>query len=180
MKKTAVFLYPQFSEYELSVALSVLMQGSKPVLTVGMTNQPIRGESGLTCIPDTTIYDVSINEVDSLLLPGCLDIGALAEEQEVVDFIRRITKADTIIASISSSPYLLAKAGILKGKKYTVGLPKDKIWEIGVFETDNYSDDIVVQDGNTITARGRGFIEFGICLGKALHLDFNEDWYRNT
>lgn len=33
MKKTAVLLYPQFSEYELSVALSVLMQGGKSVIT---------------------------------------------------------------------------------------------------------------------------------------------------
>lgn len=28
MKKTAVLLYPQFSEYELSVALSILMQAA--------------------------------------------------------------------------------------------------------------------------------------------------------
>lgn len=35
MNKTAVLLYPQFSEYELSVALSILMQGNKPIVTVG-------------------------------------------------------------------------------------------------------------------------------------------------
>ncbi|MFB7155468.1 hypothetical protein [Lysinibacillus sp. NPDC056232] len=34
MKRTAVLLYPQFSEYELSVALSILMQGNKPIITV--------------------------------------------------------------------------------------------------------------------------------------------------
>ncbi|WP_052410399.1 type 1 glutamine amidotransferase family protein [Paenibacillus durus] len=37
MKKTAVLLYPQFSEYELTVALSILMQGKK--YTVGMTEE---------------------------------------------------------------------------------------------------------------------------------------------
>jgi hypothetical protein len=31
MEKKAVLLYPQFSEYELSVALSILMQGGKPI-----------------------------------------------------------------------------------------------------------------------------------------------------
>gem|GEM_PF-4456080 len=31
MKKTAVLLYPQFSEYEWIVALSIFMQGNKPV-----------------------------------------------------------------------------------------------------------------------------------------------------
>lgn len=44
MKKTAVLLYPQFSEYELSVALSILMQGGKPIITLGVNNEPIRGE----------------------------------------------------------------------------------------------------------------------------------------
>ena len=62
MKKTAVLLYPQFSEYELSVALSILMQGGKPVVTVGINNQPIKGESGLTCLPDTTIDEVNGDE----------------------------------------------------------------------------------------------------------------------
>ena len=68
MKKTAVLLYPQYSEYELSVALSILMQGEKPVITIGLNNLPIRGESGLTCLTDTTIDEVNLEEIDSLLL----------------------------------------------------------------------------------------------------------------
>jgi protein deglycase len=177
MKKTAVLLYPQFSEYELSVALSILMQGNKPIVTVGLNEQPIKGESGLTCFPDTTIHDVCKHEIDSLLIPGCMDIGTLIHEQDLFDFIKYVGSKETIIASISSSPYLLARAGLLKGRKYTIGLPFENLGEIGVFETENYSEKVVVQDGNIITARGRGFIQFGVCLGKALKLDFDENWY---
>lgn len=50
MLKTGVLLYPQFSEYELSVALSVLMQGGKPVTTIGIDLSPVKGESGLTLL----------------------------------------------------------------------------------------------------------------------------------
>ncbi|WP_245827553.1 hypothetical protein [Paenisporosarcina indica] len=46
------------------------------------------------------------------------------------------------------------------------------------FEKENYSDEMVVQDGNIIAARGRGFIRFGIYLGKALNLEFDERWYQ--
>ena len=46
MKKTAVLLYPQFSEYELTVALSILMQGKKQVVTVGLNKQPIKVSPG--------------------------------------------------------------------------------------------------------------------------------------
>ncbi|WP_442600198.1 DJ-1/PfpI family protein [Neobacillus sp. D3-1R] len=177
MKKTAVLLYPQFSEYELSVALSILMQGNKPIVTVGLSKQPIKGESGLTCVADTTIHEINDDEIDSLLLPGCMDIMTLIDEQGLIEFIKKATSEDTIIASISSSPFLLAKAGLLRGKKYTVGLTVEDMEKLGIFEKENYSDDIVVQDGNIITARGRGFIRFGIYLGNALNLEFDKKWF---
>lgn len=181
MKKTAVLLYPQFSEYELSVALSILMQGEKPVVTVGLNRSPIRGESGLTCIADETLDNIDVHEIDSLLMPGCMDIFNLEEEFKYIGFIKRLARQENmIIASISSSPLLLAKAGILKNKKYTVGLLEKAIDESGVFEKENYVDELVVQDGNIITAWGSGFIRFGTYFGKALHLNFSENWYREA
>lgn len=178
MKKTAVFLYPEFSEYELSVALSILMQGNKPVVTVGLNNQSIRGESGLSCVPDKSIDEINTDEIDSLLFPGCMNIMSLKDEERFFAFIKMVSGNDKIIASISSSPFLLAKAGVLNGKKYTVGLTEELRDQLGVFEKENYSADLVVQDGNIITARGRGFIRFGICFGKALNLKFDENWYQ--
>ena len=154
MKKTAVLLYPQFSEYELSVALSVLMQGGKSVVTIGINNEPIRGESGLMCLPDTTIDQVNCDEIDSLLLTGCMDIGALQNEENLFAFIKKMESNVSLIASISSSPFLLAKAGVLKGKKYTIGMTKENREALGIFENEYYSDDLVVQDGKLITARG--------------------------
>ncbi|WP_423410160.1 DJ-1/PfpI family protein [Heyndrickxia sp. MSNUG] len=178
MKKTAVLLYPQFSEYELSVALSVLMQGEKPVITVSLDKSPIKGESGLSCIPDKSFEDLNTDEIDSLLLPGCMDINSLQNKEKYSEFINQASKREWVIASISSSPMLLAEAGVLVGRKYTVGLIKEFMEESGVFEMENYSDELVVQDGNIITARGRGFIRFGCCLGSALGLEFDERWYR--
>jgi protein deglycase len=176
-KKTAIVLYPLFSEYELSVALSILMQGGKEVITVGISHQPIKGESGLTCLPDAAIDEVNIEEIDSLLLPGCMDVGTLINEKRLFDFIQKVTNDQTIIASISSSPFLLAKAGVLKGRKYTVGLSEEALSNLGVFEVENYTRELVVQDGNIITARGSGFVEFGEFFGKMLGLEFDMNWY---
>ena len=177
MKKTAVLLYPLYSEYELSVALSILMQGGKPVVTVGRDMQPIRGESGLTCLPDTTVEEIDLDEIDSLLLTGCMDISALKNETNLIDFIGKVGTKAMLIGSISSSPYLLAKAGVLKGKRYTIGMTEEDREKSGILEKENYSQELVVQDGKLITARGRGFIRFGVCFGKALNLDFDEKWY---
>ena len=178
MKKTAVLLYPQFSEYELSVALSILMQGEKPIITASLENSPIKGESGLNCIPDKALDDLDMDEIDSLLLPGCMDINALQNKEKYIEFIKQASKREWLIASISSSPMLLAEAGVLVGRKDTVGLMKEFMEESGVFEMENYSNELVVQDGNIITARGRGFIRFGCCFGKALEIEFDERWYR--
>ncbi|MET3727094.1 MAG: DJ-1/PfpI family protein [Bacillota bacterium] len=178
MKKTVVLLYPQFSEYELSVAISILMQSDKPIITVGVNDQPIRGESGLTCVPDATIDDLNDNEIDSLLLPGCMDIFSIDDENKLIEFIQQIQDKVTVIASISSSPYLLAKAGVLKGKKYTIGMTEENREMTGVFEKENYCDSLVVQDGNLITARGRAFVRFGTLFGNTLNLTFDENWYK--
>ncbi|KAA0549891.1 4-methyl-5(B-hydroxyethyl)-thiazole monophosphate biosynthesis protein [Bacillus sp. BGMRC 2118] len=178
MKKTALLLYPQFSEYEISVALSVLMQGRKPVVTIGVENKQIRGESGLTVIPDTTIYDLDPSEFDSLLLSGCMDISQIIDDTRYTDFIKRFVNEDTIVASISSSPALLAKAGVLIGKKYTVGLPKEMIHSLPYFEPKNYSSELIMIDDNMITARGRAFVSFGNAFGNALQLQFDLNWYK--
>lgn len=178
MGKTAVLLYPQFSEYELSVALSILMQGKKPVIIVGLNNEPIKGESGLSCVADTTIDKINFEEIDSLLLPGCMDIESLIDEERLFDFIKQVATKETVIASISSSPFLLAKAGILRDKKFTIGMTKENMQKFDVFELENYSEDTVVWDGNIITAKGRAFVRFGNILGKALNLEFDERWYQ--
>ncbi len=103
---------------------------------------------------------------------------SLYQEERLFDFIKQVVTKETVIASISSSPFLLARAGVLGGKKYTVGMSKEKMGKSGVFEMGNYSEQIVVQDGNIITARGRGFVRFGEYLGKALNLEFDERWYQ--
>jgi len=178
-KITGVILYPLFSEYELTVALSILKQGDHPIKTIGITSEPIRGESDLTCISDTTIYDVDINTLDSLLLPGCMDISTLYDHEDLIDFMNRCAhnNKDLVIAAISSSPYLLAKAGLLEDRKYTIGMYEEQRKETGFFNEENYCNDLVVQDGNILTARGRGFIEFGERFGQLLKLKFDSNWY---
>ncbi|MGF9976757.1 hypothetical protein [Viridibacillus arvi] len=41
MKKTAILLYPQFSEYELTTALSILMQGGKSISVIALTKEGV-------------------------------------------------------------------------------------------------------------------------------------------
>lgn len=47
--------------------------------------------------------------------------------------------------------------------------------KLGFFDLSHFSEDLVVQDGNIITARGKGFIDFSIT---ALNLSFDKSWYQ--
>lgn len=181
-KKTGVILFPQFSEYELMVALSILKQGNKPITTIGITEEPIIGESDLKCLSDCTIYNVDIETLDSILIPGCMDISTLFDNDDLIDFLRRCVElnSEIVFGSISSSPYLLAKAGILENRKFTIGMNEKARNQAEVFNEENYCDDLIVQDGRILTARGRGFIEFGDRFGRLLNLDFDMNWYNGN
>lgn len=179
MKSTGVLLYPLFSEYELTVALSILKQGNHPITTIGITSGPIKGESDLICIPDRTIYNTDISTLDSILFPGCMDITTLYGNNDIIEFIRKCTSSkDLVVAAISSSPYLLAKAGVLKNRKFTIGMEYEQRKVTGIFDEENYCSELVVQDRNILTARGSGFIQFGIKLGELLELQFDPKWYQ--
>lgn len=107
-----------------------------------------------------------------------MDIFAILDNTKYIDFIKKIARQEKfIIASISSSPALLAKAGLLKNKNYTVGLLEEARNNSGVFEGANYVNELLVKDGNIITAWGSAFIKFCILFGESLDLKFEEGWY---
>nr|WP_281374322.1 DJ-1/PfpI family protein [Halobacillus locisalis] len=173
-------MYPRFSEYELSVLLSVLHQGGKPVLFLGLDRHPVKGESGLPCIPESTIAQVDINRLDSVVLPGVDDFEHLVNHQELHSFLQKVDDQNRIIAAISSAPYILSASGVLKDKKYTTGLTEDQRRFLGTFQSENYVSSPVVVDDYIVTAKGSAFIEFACNVGDLLNLTYEKAWYDSS
>ena len=190
MKKTAILLFDLFSNYEFSVALSVLAQGGKEY-DVFCLNEEAVSEEGLHVKRSKSLSELIIADYDSLLLPGCMDLRGIIDDARIHDFIRAFHLSTHVIASISSSPLLLLKAGILDGKKYIAGVMKKELLEEGFTMeqmggmrdvTELKNDDGTITscfvDGNLLTAVGFDFVNFGIEFGKMLHLEFEPEWYR--
>lgn len=175
--KTAILLYEGFSEYELSVALSVLMQGKKEVVTFAIEQQAVHSEGGLTVLPDHSIVELEVSQFDSLILPGCIDIGLIKDESVIFQVIQWFNQDNKLLAAISSAPFLLGKAGVLQGHRFTAGLTSQQREFMGVFGGAKYEEELVVRSGHLITAKGRGFIQFGLAIGNALGLSYNPKWY---
>ncbi len=175
---TGILLYPRFSEYELSVVLSILTQANHPKVFIGLNKEPVKGEAGLICMPETEISDLNPGLLTSLVLPGVDDFQHLLDEEPLFEFIRTVYERDAVIGAISSAPFLLAKAGVLLDRAYTTGISKQGRQFLGVFSEKNYVDAPYVFDRGILTAKGAYFIDFANKFGQVLELDFNRNWYR--
>lgn len=188
-KKTAILLFDLFSNYELSVALSILSQGKKQFDFFGLKDEVI-SEEYLHAKCTKLLEEIIIEEYDSLLIPGCMDLEDIISSERILNFLKKFDTKDMIIASISSSPILLLKAGMLENRRFMAGVIKEELVEEGftmeqmknmvdIKELSENYDNIgpCIVDDNILTSVGCNFIQFGIQFGKMLSLDFQPGWY---
>ena len=183
MKKTAVLIYTSFCNFELSVALEILSLTEKPITIFASTLDPVRSEEGLTVIPDANIYEINIEEYDSLLLPGAMDIRDAIENKEIIQFIQKFH--DKPIGAISIAPILLVKAGLLAGKPFMAGINKEELKEEGFTDKELHQmidwdenlrnpikEGYIISD-NIITSVSYEFVKWGLAFGNILGLDLS-------
>jgi len=96
------------------------------------------------------LNDVSVDEIDAVVIPGGFSPDYLRRVLEVLNFVREAYQKGKVIAAICHGPWVLISAGIVKGKRITgVSAIKDDIVNAGAV----YEDVPAVMDGNIITAR---------------------------
>lgn len=183
MKKTAILIYNQFCNFEISVVLEILSMVKKPITIFSKDMNPVTSEEGLKVIPDRSINELEINEYDSLLLPGAMDIREAIEDESILNFIKKFDMKDIKIGAISIAPILLLKAGALCEKPFMAGINKEELYEEGFSEKDlaymtDWDDNIEnpVQEGyiiagNVITSISYNFVKWGLAFGKMLGID---------
>lgn len=183
MKKTAVLIYDKFCNFEFSVALEMLAMAGKPIEVFARTLDPVRSEEGLRVVADKTIEKLNMEEYDSLILTGLLDLREAFEDENVLNFISQFHREDVIIGAISIAPIFLLRLGILKGKPFMVGLNKEDLFEEGftsedmkfmVGWSDNLSNPVeegYIRTGNVITSVSYEFIRWAIAFGRAIGIE---------
>ena len=65
MKKTAVLIYNQFCNFEISVALEMMAMAEREFVIISKTLEPIKSEEGIKVIADKTIEEIDIDDFDS-------------------------------------------------------------------------------------------------------------------
>jgi transcriptional regulator GlxA family with amidase domain len=87
------------------------------VFTVAASRASIRTTGGLEVVPQHSFADAP--RIDLLVVPGGFGTRALLDDREVRDWIRDTAARSRLVTSVCTGSLLLAKAGLLQGRRAT-------------------------------------------------------------
>ena len=154
-------------ELEAVTVVDLLRRAGIGVVTAGLDAQPVRASRGMILLADMTLDAALQQEFDMIVLPGGLP-GAdhLRDDPRVIELLKKMAASDRYTAAICAAPRVLARAGLLDGKRatsYPGALDIDAVPGI------EYLEMPVVADGRVITSRGPGTaMDFALTLIEAL------------
>lgn len=176
MKKAAVMLYPLFSMQEISCTTELFKFYDKEIVTFAASREPVKSEDGFTILPDKAFEEFRREDFDCLVLPGIWEPLPVLLDERNIRFLEQFQgDKPLIIASISSSPLLLGKAGLLEGKKFTHGVYEEFLDAFPVMPREGVVRTYLVEDGNLITAYGGAFREFAAAVARKVGIDCPDD-----
>lgn len=125
------------------------------VFSVADTDDAVTTFEGLKILPDYNYLKDSLPKIDILVVPSAEHhLDSDLENQELIDFVKRVGAEAEFITSHCDGAFILAKAGLLDGKVSTT-FPSDIDKMRAMFpELDIRKDVLFVHDGNVITSAG--------------------------
>jgi protein deglycase len=167
MSRVLVPLAEGFEEIEAVTVIDLLRRAGIEVVTAALVPGPVTGSHGIVLHPDTDIDAALEQRFDMMVLPGGMPGAAnLGNDDRVIGLLRLFADSDRFTAAICAAPGVLAKAGLLAGKRAT-SFP-------GFLTAENAPGSVlveepVVEDGKVITSRGPGTaMDFALALVQRL------------
>ena len=180
MSRFAVILYPNFSLQEITCLTSALtVWFEEKIDFIASENKEYCSEEGLRVVPTKTTANTNITDYDCVILPGTINPLPALYDERLIDFLKSGINTNVVFAAISSSPLLLAKAGVLNGKKFTAGFFMQMAEVFSFIEKQNFTHEGVVCDGNVITGIGMFFREFAEAVLHRFDYDIGNNFMRD-
>ena len=163
MKKIIVGLivFPGFQLLDIAgpkdafAQVKVLSEGAceYEMLTIGTTRSPLLSSSGLTVIPDRTIFD-PCPHLDTIIVPGGLGIFDVYSDSTLCDWLRLQSRSCRRLAAICNGVFAFGAAGLIERKSVTTHW-MDAAHLSELFPTAKVdADHIYVKDGIIYTTAG--------------------------
>lgn len=160
-----ILLGSGFEEIEALTPCDLLRRAGLEVALVGVNGREITGSHRIVVKADLLLSDVSLDDLEMLVLPGGLrGVQSLLASEEALELIRKAWAADRSVCAICAAPTILAKLGLLDGVPATCYPGKGP--EMGKARV---LDLPLVQYENKITGRAAGSsIDFALALIREL------------
>jgi 4-methyl-5(b-hydroxyethyl)-thiazole monophosphate biosynthesis len=141
-------------ELEAVTIIDLLRRAQIEVVAAGLDRQPVKASHGVTIVPDMTLEKALTKDYDMVVLPGGLP-GAdnLNDDERIHELLKKMVESGKFAGAICAAPIVLAKSGLLKGKKatsYPGFLDKMDLPNV------TYTGAPVEKDGKILTSRGPG------------------------
>ncbi|MFI9047402.1 GlxA family transcriptional regulator [Streptomyces sp. NPDC053427] len=147
------------------------------VVLAAETMDPVTTSAGVRVLPDITFQEVSGRSIDTLLVPGSVEVDAqrrvhAVTDPTVVNWVKTLAGRARRVASVCVGAHILAAAGLLDGKRATThwSTAQQLAAEHPSIEVD--ADPIFIRDHDVWTGAG-----ISACLDLSLALvadDFGE------
>ncbi|WP_328318260.1 GlxA family transcriptional regulator [Streptomyces sp. NBC_00388] len=147
------------------------------VVLAAETMGPVTTSAGVRVLPDATFREVSARSIDTLLVPGAVEVDSnrrvhALTDPTVVGWVRTLAARTRRVTSVCVGAHLLAAAGLLDGKRATThwSTAQQLAAEHPGVEVD--ADPIFIREGDVWTGAG-----ISACLDLSLALvadDFGE------
>ncbi len=149
-KKVAILLEKDFQDLEVWYPALRLKEAGAAVVFVGTTAKDYRGKFGYPATADVLVGQIRPADFDAVVVPGGWAPDFLRRHESVLSFVRDMHRAGKPVAAICHAGWVLASAGLLKGKTVTsFSAIKDDVVNAGA----HWVDQEVAVDGSLITAR---------------------------
>jgi protease I len=150
-KRVAILAENMYQEMELWVPYYRLKEEGAEVKVVGAGGaKSYHSKTGYPVNVDVQADQVSAVEFDAVIVPGGYAPDMMRRHESMVKLVREASQQGKVVAAICHAGWMLASAGILKGKKATSFFAiKDDLVNAG----GQWVDEEVVVDGNLITSR---------------------------
>ena len=137
-------------EKEVGVMKKILEQSGFNVSVATVSGEPVSAGSARVT-PDLKLSDIEVADYAGFILP-CMAVGSSPYKSvapEAVSMVKKAAADGKPVAAQRGGVLILAKAGVLEGKKYAFKLDLN---EFPDFKVGVYSGTGVVRDGNIITS----------------------------
>lgn len=150
-KHVAILVEQFYEEMEVWYPLLRLREAGHKVSTVGPGRAPTyKGKHGYEVPEDLAIGKVKASQFDGVIVPGGYAPDHMRRTPAMAQLVKEIFQHQHPVGAICHGAWLLASAGVLKGKRCTCFFAiKDDVVNAG----GTYVDREVVRDGHLITSR---------------------------